>query len=178
MPLYEQLQENMEPVYAWVKEQVSHSHVLFDSKDNCYKVQTYLPQEYKKLCEYTENLPLDDPPPSPPFAGLVYNINVVTGIHRDWNDDSICFVLVISKCEGGDLLLVEPGLVIELENGDGIAFRSAEITHLNMETKGYRASIVFHSDIHSKAWNKDFNGWKNNAWFRHSKSLETMLSVD
>lgn len=125
-----------------------------------------MPEEHKKLQAYIDCLPLKDKAPSEPFAGLVYNLNVSTGIHRDWNDDTICVVVVISDCEGGDLLLVEPGLALSLQNGDAVIFKSADISHLNEHFKGLRASIVFHSDKEARAWVESRNGWKENTHFR------------
>ncbi|TFK58138.1 hypothetical protein BDN72DRAFT_746515, partial [Pluteus cervinus] len=113
--LYESLKASMDPLYTQVKDLIS----------------THFPDEYKSLCKYTDSLPMTEPAPAPPFAGLVYNLNVATELHRDWNDDGICVVVVISDCTGGELILVELGLVIELKNGDAIVFRSGDITHLN-----------------------------------------------
>ena len=125
-----------------------------------------MPDEYDELRKYTDMLPLSDPAPAPPFAGLVYNLNVATELHRDPNDDLICVVLVVSDCEGGELILVEPGLVIELKNGDAIVFKSSDVTHLNAHFKGLRASIVFHSDKQGRVWVKSFNKWDKSSSFR------------
>ena len=93
------------------------------------------------------------------------NMNVATRVHRDEGDLSLCFILEISDCKGGELCLMEPGLVIELRNGDGVAFCSNKITHFNLDFKGKRASLVFHSDRAGLAWCKDGNGWKGNKFF-------------
>ena len=92
-------------------------------------------------------------------------MNVATRVHRDDGDLSLCFVLEISDCKGGELCLMEPGLVIELRNGDGVAFCSNKITHFNLDFKGKHAYLVFHSDRAELAWCKDGNGWKGNKFF-------------
>jgi hypothetical protein len=55
---------------------------------------------------------------------------------------------------------MEPGLGIELWNGDAVVFCSNKITHFNLDYKGKRASFVLHSDKAGLAWSKNSNGWK------------------
>jgi hypothetical protein len=73
---------------------------------------------------------------------------------------------VISDCEGGELCLYEPGVVLELKNGDVVLFDSAALTHFNLHFKGFRASLVMHSDKAAEAWIGNRNGWKNHVDFR------------
>jgi len=128
-----------------------------------------LPDHYAILKLWVELLPSNDFSPVFPFGGLVINMNVATRAHRDTEDLSLCFILEISDCEGGELCLMEPGLVIELRNGDGVAFCSNKITHFNLDYKGKRASFVFHSDRAGLAWCKDGNGWKGNKFFSQAE---------
>ncbi len=123
-----------------------------------------------------DQLPANDYNAAYPFAGLVVNLNVSTRAHRDRNDKEICLVVVISDCSGGGLILVELGLILELDNGDGVFFRSSKITHCNEHFVGLRSSLVFHTDIASDTWTIGRhiddrppipnNGWSRNKFFR------------
>lgn len=135
-----------------------------------------LPEVYHSLKEFVDQLPANDDNAAYPFAGLVVNLNVSTRAHRDRNDKDICLVIPISDCSGGGLILVEPGLILELENGDGTLFKSSRITHCNEHFVGLRGSLVFHTDIASDTWTVGRhiddgpsipnNGWSNNKHFR------------
>ena len=104
-------------------------------------------------------------------------------------DLDVCLIIVISKCIGGDLVLLEPGLVLEQRNGDAMVFplASGDISHYNMNFVGFCASIVFHSDCASETWTgsssyisemstttsrgkylTDRNGWGKNIYFCRS----------
>ncbi|TFK59736.1 hypothetical protein BDN72DRAFT_905580 [Pluteus cervinus] len=124
-------------------------------------VYNLLPNVHKKLKKFTSNLPGNEISPASPFSAFVLNLNASTQIHRDWNDSEICVVLAITDptCTGGELVLVEPRAVIPLQHGDIIMFRSSEISHFNLHFKGYRASLVLHSDRHSLSWVDKRNGW-------------------
>ena len=61
--------------------------------------------------------------------------------------------------------MMEPGLVLCLRNRDAVAFPSHKVTHFNLNFKGKRASLVFHSDKAGLAWCEDGNGWKGNKYF-------------
>lgn len=112
-------------------------------------------------------LPLGDGSVLYPFTGFALNFNVSTLAHRDMKDKQICIVFQFSgELEGGELCLYEPGLCVRLRNGDGIIFRSREISHFNMDYVGERASMVFHSDQQMDCWVKDRNGWMNNMYLR------------
>lgn len=108
-----------------------------------------------------------------PFTGFVVNFNVTTLVHRDQKDKEVCIVFQFSDCEGGSLVLVEPGLVVHLRHGDGIIFRSHKISHFNLDFKGERVSLVFHSDRHMDDWLKDRNGWMHNTFMRTFRSTDT-----
>lgn len=123
-----------------------------------------------------DRLPGNDTNPAYPFAGFVLNLNVSTRLHRDRHDKDICFIVFVSECTGGALILYELGLVLDLDNGDGITFQSSKITHCNMHFEGLRASFVFHTDRASDTWTVGRkgkglvpnNGWANNIYFRKS----------
>ena len=116
------------------------------------KIECYLPDTYQKLSRYTNCLPGDEFPAGYPFGGVVMNLNVATKIHRDPEDLDICLIIVISDCIGGELVLLEPGIVLAQRNSDASAFPSGGISHYNMDYIGYRASMVFHSDHASEHW--------------------------
>ena len=146
-----------------------------------------MPDSYKKLAKYGNCLPGDEFLAGYPFGGIVLNLNIATRIHRDTEDLDLCLIIVISKCIGGDLVLLEPGLVLGQRNGDAMVFPSGDISHYNMNFAGFRASIVFHSDRASESWTgtpsyisemsttrsrdksiSDRNGWGKNIYFRSS----------
>lgn len=56
--------------------------------------------------------------PGYPFGSIVLNLNVVTNAHRDAKDLQACLVLVLGDHAGGELCLVEPGIVLPLKSGD------------------------------------------------------------
>jgi len=110
------------------------------------------------------------------FTGYVVNLNVTTKIYRDANNKDICLVIVVtSDCEGGELCLMEPGLVLALHNGDVIVFPSCKISHFNQHYKGCRASLVLQSDKWLNGWLKDGNGWDRNIHIRFCSSAEAGL---
>ena len=123
------------------------------------QIKGVLPEEHEELELLVEALPLCDRPPSHPFAGIVLDINIITKAHRDGMDDVICLVIPVGHWTGGELCLHEPGICLELSQGDIVIFRSREITHFNLRYDGYRASIVLHSDKHLKSWHHDRNGF-------------------
>jgi hypothetical protein len=131
-------------------------------KDLCDYIGTllgkHLPEEYDSIQLLLEDLPLQDRPPTYPFGGFVLNIQVCTNGHVDEFDDTICLVIPFGDYEGGGLVLWEPGLVIDLRQGDLIFFPSSKITHFNLHFSGFRGSLVMHTDKELKSWfNK--NGW-------------------
>ena len=74
------------------------------------------------------------------------NLSVETEGHRDAKDFELCTVVPVGSWVGGDLVLYELGLVLDLASCDVAAFRSADITHFNLDLQGYRASVVLHTD--------------------------------
>ena len=108
---------------------------------------------------FADVLPGKAASPVHPFGGFVINLNVVTRCHRDVNDQSVCLIVVIGSHTGGELCLLEPGLVLRLRNGDIVIFPSGHITHFNLHYHGIRASMVLHSDRAGKFWANDRAGW-------------------
>ena len=73
------------------------------------------------MIKFVDSLPGQPGSPTRPFVSFVININVCTQGHRDVKD-MLCLVLAIGEFEGGAIALYEPGLVLELGNGDWIVF--------------------------------------------------------
>lgn len=158
---YENLCNTFSVFFDWVEEKVCF--LLFTSLNlavtRYFQLCKHHPGIYKELSIFADVLPGKDASPAHPFSGFVLNLNVVTRSHRDVKDYSICLVLVIGQHVGGELCLVEPGLVLRLQNGDAVIFPSGKITHFNLHYQGTRASIVLHSDRAGKAWADDRNSW-------------------
>jgi hypothetical protein len=119
----------------------------------------------EQISPWIEDLPLNQKAPADPWSGVVINANIATTAHRDVGDDDFCLVLVASDCIGGDLVFHELGLIFAARNGDASLFRSVDLTHYNLNYKGIRGSLVFHSDRAGRRWKENSNGWQNNAHF-------------
>lgn len=89
---------------------------------------------------------------------------MVTSAHRDAKDLKACLVLVIGTHTGGELCLMEPGIVLPLRSGDLVIFQSPKVTHFNMHYKGVRASLVLHSDREGLKYAMDHNMWNRNNY--------------
>ena len=74
-----------------------------------------LPDQYDTIRLFAEVLPGKEASPAFPFSGFTVNINVVTRAHRDVKDETLCVVLVVGSFDGGELVLWEQGLVLELQ---------------------------------------------------------------
>ncbi len=64
---------------------------------------------------------------------------------------------------GENLFFHELGLVLQLKQGDVIAFRSDILTHYNLHYSGKRGSLVVHSDKHLDKWKKAKKGFGKHA---------------
>jgi len=126
-----------------------------------------LPEKHKALEEVTSLLLNHSVIPAYPLGSLVVNINVATLAHCDTLNSYLCKVVAVGKFTGGELVLLEPGLVVELESGDEINFHSWKITHFNLPYIGERASLVLHTDKEMTKWLEDHNGWAD------SRTLQT-----
>ncbi|KIO05430.1 hypothetical protein M404DRAFT_15392 [Pisolithus tinctorius Marx 270] len=127
------------------------------------KLKQCLPEEYEVMSMVARALPGNAFSPAEPFTSIVLNINVRTQVHRDRQDREFCLVLAIGQFQGGSLVLVEPGLVLELRQGDFVVFRSPEVSHLNLDYTGERASLVLHTDREMDSWVWNQNGWGHNV---------------
>ncbi|KAH9917570.1 uncharacterized protein B0H18DRAFT_883715, partial [Fomitopsis serialis] len=96
--VYQSLKSVFADVFGWIDDQL----------------QMFLPGEYERLEATAAILPGNNVSVVSPFVGLVVNLNVVTRAHRDSKDDGVCLVLPIGEFDGGELCLVEPGLIIPL----------------------------------------------------------------
>jgi hypothetical protein len=122
-----------------------------------------LPAEYQVLAEVATELLCNDRSLVHPFLSLVFNLNVFTKGHWDSGDLALCLVLLIGKFQGGVIALKEPGLVVELQQGDFIAFQSGKVTHFNTHYQGTRASMVLHTDKEMELWARSRNHWGGNT---------------
>jgi hypothetical protein len=112
-----------------------------------------------------------------PFTGFVVNINIKSRPHRDAGDYKLCEVIVIGDHKGGELVLVEPGLVIKLKSGNVVIFSSNLITHFNLHYKGVRMSIILNTDKVLEDYMIKMKGWNENKYFKSlSLSSETIVS--
>jgi len=125
----------------------------------CDVLQKHLPDAFDRLRVFCEILPLNQMPATYPFPGFVLNIQVCTEAHVDANDDTICVVIPFGPYEGGELVLYEAGLVLEIQEGDILIFPSYRLTHFNLHFTGVRGSVVMHSDKAVTTWNANRNGW-------------------
>jgi hypothetical protein len=122
-------------------------------------LQTHLPEEYNALSTYCDLLPYNHTPPTHPFPGVVANLQVATNAHKDVSDHAICIVMPWGSYKGGECVLEEVGLVLDLPSGSGVIFPSYGVTHYNLHFIGWRGSIVFHSDKEGHSWVQHKNGW-------------------
>ncbi|RDX47707.1 hypothetical protein OH76DRAFT_1353787 [Lentinus brumalis] len=129
------------------------------------KLRRFFPGLVKKISVLASSLPGHQDVPAYPFSGFVLNINVATRVHRDGKDLHACLVMPIGEFTGGDLVLVEPGLVLPLRCGDLVFFLSPEISHFNLHFKGMRASLVCHTDREGVVWSQTGNGWNGSSAF-------------
>ncbi|KAH7870561.1 uncharacterized protein C8R40DRAFT_1056376 [Lentinula edodes] len=126
------------------------------------KTLVRLPDFFEGLEGEIDIVPLYDSTPGRPFRSIVINLNCATLAHKDQQDQKGCIVLVISSCSGGELCFFEPKLVLEMFNGDFVAFPSRRYTHFNLHYQGIRSSLVLHSDKDGESYKKDGNGWVHN----------------
>ena len=108
---------------------------------------------------FVDVLPGATSSPAYPFSGFVINFNVSTKVHRDGKDLAACLVMPIGTFEGGEIVLVEPGLVLSMRSGDILIFPSCTISHLNLHYVGRRGSLVCHTDREGVEWVQKNLGW-------------------
>ncbi|KAJ7433155.1 hypothetical protein B0H11DRAFT_1939738 [Mycena galericulata] len=84
-------------------------------------LERHHPGKFTILEIVADALPYHQSSPAHPFTGFVLNLNIVTAVHRDKKDlVKFCGVIDIGDHSGGELCLLEPGLVIALRHGDMI----------------------------------------------------------
>ncbi|KAJ7286787.1 hypothetical protein C8J57DRAFT_1282043 [Mycena rebaudengoi] len=107
-----------------------------------------------ELVAYISILPRNELCPFAPFGGIVVNFNACSDGHLDSLDlDKKCVVIPFMKdCRGGGLVLHEARLVLDLHSGDIVLFSSGRFVHFNLHYQGVRASVVLHTDSHSRLW--------------------------
>ncbi|RPA79688.1 hypothetical protein BJ508DRAFT_308167 [Ascobolus immersus RN42] len=84
-----------------------------------------------------------------PFCMVTLNFNAITARQKDCTDtpDGICVVYCWGEFEGGELIFDELELVVPLQPGHLVMFRSALLTHWNIPVKmGIRKSFVLFID--------------------------------
>jgi hypothetical protein len=164
---YERFITAWEDVFDWENKIVRNSSCLFLHNINeiLFQMKEHHPDIYDEIVPWIQKLPLNAYAPVEPWSGVVVNGNCATRAHRDVGDDKYCKVLVASDCTGGDLVFQELGLVFSARNGDSALFQSVSLTHYNLDFKGIRGSLVFHSDKAGRRWKEDSNGWKNNVFY-------------
>jgi len=69
-----------------------------------------------------------------------------TDPHKDNNDckNAFCMIVVFGEFEGGDLVLSEIGIVIEIKCGYIVLIRSALLEHFNLHVLNNRFSVVYY----------------------------------
>jgi hypothetical protein len=146
----------------------------------------HLPEQYIQLSATADMMPVGILPAAYPFQSWVLNLNVATKAHRDTKDCGLCLVVPVGRFEGGELCMVETGLVLEIQSGDVVVFPSPNITHFNLHFKGklfysltlivisishyiysgQRASLVLNTDAEMKTFVETNNGWADNVHYR------------
>ncbi|KZT54497.1 hypothetical protein CALCODRAFT_418249, partial [Calocera cornea HHB12733] len=98
------------------------------------QVQAKLPQEYHLLEALVQKVPLNTELPCYPFPSFVVNYYCCVEGHRDDQDPEggVCVLLVFGSFTGGQIVLHEPGIVLEVEAGDIVIFPSMRLTHFNL----------------------------------------------
>jgi hypothetical protein len=128
--------------------------------DYVHQLSKIWPEKYKDVKLFADVLPLNHNPTAYPFASFVINIQALTDPHKDSLDLEPCVVIPFGKWEQGDLVLFEPGIVLELQLGDVLFFPSCFFTHFNLPYAGTRCSLVMFTDKHGLDWVRYRNGWE------------------
>jgi hypothetical protein len=147
IPAYENFMQALQPVCP-ILSQLLHTH---------------LPEAYNDIATYCNLLPYNYTPPTYPFPGVVANLQVATNIHKDVSDNTMCIVLPWGRYRGGECVLDEVGLVLDLPSGCPVFFPSFDLAHFNLHFTGFRGSIVFHSDKEGLSWVQHRNGWSEHV---------------
>ena len=98
------------------------------------------------------------------------NINFRTRAHKDVQDFGLCIAMPFGEWEGGDLVLYELGLVLDLRQGSLCVFKSSIVTHFNLDFTGKRFAIILHTDDKIATAEQCYEQWANNANFIPSRA--------
>jgi len=123
-----------------------------------FTVSSLIQNQFPKLYENFNDINLSNIETSLSlFKSFVINFNVekddnnsirqgAVDVHKDNNDVlyAFCVIVVFGNFEGGDLILSEIGISLEIEDGYIVLLRSALLEHFNSKVKGSRWSIVFY----------------------------------
>ncbi|EGN98094.1 hypothetical protein SERLA73DRAFT_153278 [Serpula lacrymans var. lacrymans S7.3] len=116
----------------YISKDVKDNQKMFQSLKDIFKelfnwihgiMQTHLPEGCQMLEQIVSILPGNHNSPASPFLSLVIDINIQTKAHCDSKDQEFFLVLPIRTFRGATLVMVERGLVIELNHGDFAIFR-------------------------------------------------------
>ncbi|KAG6371355.1 hypothetical protein JVT61DRAFT_9557 [Boletus reticuloceps] len=154
--LYHHFVEVFSGIFEWVRQ----------------NLKSQLPEEYEMIAQFSTILPENASCPTHPFTSLVLNINACTRVHRDSGDLHFCLVMPIGQFQGGSLVLVEPGLVLDLRQGDFAVFQSCDVSHFNLNYIGRHASLVLHTDRGMETWRKNQNNWSHNIYLQYFQEGE------
>ncbi|KAJ7242019.1 hypothetical protein C8J57DRAFT_1526421 [Mycena rebaudengoi] len=123
-------------------------------------ISVHGPDLVEKLSARIRFLPGNEKCPFAPYGGVVVNMGGCSDAHADeLDDEDHCMVIPFTKnCVGGALVLHEAGTVLDLHAGDMVLFLPAWLTHFNLHFQGICASLVFHTDMSLKLWDR-VNGW-------------------
>lgn len=161
--LYDNLAAAFKDLFVWIEDMVSRIHFSIHlSLTKQIQLHQKLPIECEAIASIVDSLPGQPGSLVSPFVSFVLNINVRTQGHRDVGDKHMCLVLALGEFQGGGLVLKEPGIVIQLGNGDLAVFQSHSTTHFNLDYTGKRASFVFQTDRAFDQWIDGENGWSSN----------------
>ncbi|TFK16552.1 hypothetical protein FA15DRAFT_432567 [Coprinopsis marcescibilis] len=146
---FSHFKDSFQPLCEWISSQI----------------QDLIPEEAGILEAYLNTLPGSPTVAVHPMPCMALNHNPCTLQHFDGGDAGSAIVIAFIKGKGGQLVLVELGLVLELESGHIVIFPACKLSHLNLHYEGFRVSMVFHSDCSSQAWLRNRNGLKKNQFF-------------
>jgi len=154
----------------YFSEAIKQNPLVYDAlssslSDICHHIHSVVaqltPSEYIQIKAFVDVLPLNHSPTTYPFGGMVLNIQASSTAHKDHRDKIYCVTVPFGDYKDGELVLHEPGLVIEANVGDIIIFPSCDVTHFNLDFEGIRCGMIFYSDRHGDDWVRFRNGWKN-----------------
>jgi predicted 2-oxoglutarate/Fe(II)-dependent dioxygenase YbiX len=76
---------------------------------------------------------------------LAVNYNITTKFHIDLSDEGMCVIVPVGEWEGGELIIPQLGIKINLVKGQVVMMRSSLLVHGNYIARGFRIGLVFFS---------------------------------